>query len=126
MKTPWQELSKTRTGRLADKSQKMILTQYNSLIGYAKDHDLGIKGSPAKNIVNHKKTIIKKKDRKPYTQEELQSLINLLALVDREKEANSSGYLYCYSSAVRDQTKSACFDATMLNCGEASGCASGI
>jgi integrase len=86
MKIPWQELSRTRPGRLADKTQKMILTQYNSLVEYAKENDLGVKGSPAKRIADNIKTMIKKKDRKPYTPEELQRLINILALVDRDND----------------------------------------
>jgi len=86
MHTPWQELAKKRKARLSDGTQHMILTQYSTLISYAKDHDLGIKGSPASGIAGKKEDIQRVKVRSAYTPEELQLLVGVLAEVDRDKE----------------------------------------
>lgn len=86
MSTPWRELSRVRKGRLSDGSQHGILTQYCTLIKYAKKHDLGIKGSPAEGIAGNKDDIQRVKVRHPYTEAELTRLLATLAQVDRDAE----------------------------------------
>lgn len=86
MKIPWRELAKIRATRLAGRTQIFILTEYCTLIKYAKENDLGVKGSPAKGLVDKSKPVKKEKDRQPYTPEEIQRLVAVLKEVDREKE----------------------------------------
>lgn len=86
MEKPWKELAKIKAGRLSDKSQRFILSEYCTLISYAIENNLGIEGNPAKKLVGAKNDIKRHKIRTPYTQEELNSLIKLLAKVDKHKE----------------------------------------
>jgi integrase len=86
MVTSWRELAKVRKDRLSDGSQHGILTEYSTLIRYAKENDLGIKGSPAAGIAGDKDSIKRVKKRIPYTPQELQCLVAVLAQVDREAE----------------------------------------
>jgi len=86
MGTPWKELAKKRKARLSEGSQHFILTEFSTLIKYAKDHELGVKGSPAKGLVGKKDGVKRVKVRVPYSPDELQRMIGVLAGVDREKE----------------------------------------
>ncbi|MHC1698837.1 MAG: hypothetical protein AB9919_12405 [Geobacteraceae bacterium] len=83
MLIPWIELSKLKKDKLSDSSQHYIKTAFATLIKYAKDNDLGIKGNPAKGIADKKPK--NTNACKPYSTEELQSLIDVLKDVDRDK-----------------------------------------
>ena len=83
MVTPWEELSKINKNRLAVRTQHFIKTAFSTLINYAKDNDLGIRGNPAKGIAG-KKTV-NENAHKAFTTSELQNLVNALAIVDRKK-----------------------------------------
>lgn len=85
MGTPWKELAKKRKARLSEGSQHFILTEFSTLIKYAKEHELGVKGSPAKGLVGKKEDVKRVKVRVPYSSDELQRMIGVLAGVDREK-----------------------------------------
>lgn len=83
---PWETYAKSHPGRLSEGSQKFILTQYCTLLKYAKDNGYGIEGNPAKGLVDKKSEIKRKKVRERYSSDELRNLISILALLDRKKE----------------------------------------
>ncbi|WP_085812555.1 DUF6538 domain-containing protein [Geoanaerobacter pelophilus] len=113
MLTPWRELSKKRTGRLSEGSQHFILTEFSTLMNYGKEHELGVKGSPASGLVGKKEDIQRVKVRTPYTAEELQRMIAVLARVDREKEPETFWLplLFTYTGARANE-------ACMLRCAD--------
>jgi len=82
MSIPWRELAKTRSKRLADRTQHFIRTEFCTLLKYAKENDLGVIGSPAKDLAGKKPEATVKK-RVPYSTDELQRLVKVLAEVDR-------------------------------------------
>ena len=86
MDTPWKELAKKKKTRLSEGSQHFILTEFSTLIKYAKEHELGVKGSPATGLVGKKEDVKRVKVRVPLSSDELQRMIGVLAGVDREKE----------------------------------------
>lgn len=84
MERPWKELSAIKPDRLSESSQHFIKTAFATIIKYAKENDLGIKGNPAKGIAEKKP--VNKNAHKPHTPEELQRLICALNEVDRKNE----------------------------------------
>ncbi|MBJ6800161.1 DUF6538 domain-containing protein [Geomonas propionica] len=113
MSAPWRELAKKRKGRLSGGSQHFILTEFSTLIDYGKTHEYGIKGSPADGLAGSKDDIKRMKIRTPYTQEELQRMIGVLAGVDREKEPETFWLplLFAYTGARANE-------ACMLRCAD--------
>ena len=83
MHVPWEKLSKKRTGRLSERTQHFIKTTFSTLVKYAKEQEMGIKGNPAKGIAGKKPVV--KHAHTPYTKDELQSLVNILTTVNTDK-----------------------------------------
>ena len=83
MSIPWQELAKRNLNRLSDSSQHYIKTAFSTLINFAREQELGIKGNPTKGISGKKP--VNPRAHIPYSAYELQQLVNALATIDRDK-----------------------------------------
>ena len=83
MNKPWEDLSKKNKNRLSDKTQYFVKSTFSTLIKYAKEQELGIKGNPAKGLAGKKP--INENAHLAYTIEELQNIVNALATVNIDK-----------------------------------------
>ncbi len=81
MAKPWKELALKNKKRLSERTQHYIKTAFSTLIKYAKEQDLGVRGNPAQGTAGEKP--VNSEAHTPYTTNELQQLIYVLSTVNK-------------------------------------------
>lgn len=83
--TPWRELAKKKKTRLSERTQLGTMTELVTLLDYANNNGMGVKGNPAKGLTWSKDDCKTVKNREIFTTEELCKMVGWLATVDKTK-----------------------------------------
>lgn len=83
-KTPWRELAKKVKTKISERTQLGTMTELSTLLDHAQNH-CGAKGNPAKGLGWSKDDCKPVKNRKPFTTDELASMVGWLGTVNKRK-----------------------------------------
>jgi len=84
--TPWRDLAKMKKSRMSERTQNGTVSELITLFTHANNNALGIRGNPAMGLLLSKNDCTPVKVREPYSVDELNRMLLVLAKVDKSKK----------------------------------------